>query len=250
MFDVFVFEDDLKFSERLREGLLELCLSLNDFDMRSLDIVNSDFEKFVSKMPQKSSKHNIYIFDIDLNDSINGLQLGQKIREFDFDGYFIYLTSHAAMLSSVFNYRVRCIDFIDKGNECWLERLKDTVLQICNETHTCDKLEGVSDSYLIYDYHHDSYKINCSDIVFIETHGLKRYLLIHTLNKSYPCPKSLKYVEAKLPNGFFRCHKSYILNKAFIDRIEFSTSNHVAHFKNGSSCLISKNYVEQISELL
>lgn len=251
IFDVFVFEDDVRFSESLRERLLAFDSSLDDFNIRTLNVVNSGFVNFISDIAQTSSKHHIYILDIDLHDSIDGLKLGQMIRRFDFDGYFIFLTSHTTMQSNIFNYRLKCLDFIDKCDELCFERLKANLTQICSEAHACDGSKSSSfKSFLIYEYRHSSYKIDFDDIVYIETHGFKRYLVINTKDSSYPYPGSLKSIEAKLPGGFFRCHKSFILNKKHIERIEFTESHYIAHFKNGDSCLISKNYIDEISNLL
>ncbi|UQB67540.1 LytR/AlgR family response regulator transcription factor [Epilithonimonas zeae] len=71
------------------------------------------------------------------------------------------------------------------------------------------------DSYFFVKSSGQQYKVNFSDILFIES--IKDYVNIKTENQEYIVLETLKSLENQLPENFARVHKSFIIN---IDKIE------------------------------
>jgi DNA-binding LytR/AlgR family response regulator len=57
-------------------------------------------------------------------------------------------------------------------------------------------------------------RIKLTDIRYIES--LKDYVRIHTASARYVTKESLTELAASLPEGFLRCHRSYVVNLAFL----------------------------------
>ncbi|MHB8172493.1 MAG: LytTR family DNA-binding domain-containing protein [Thermincolia bacterium] len=43
--------------------------------------------------------------------------------------------------------------------------------------------------------------------------------VFHTINGKYSCTETLAFLETKLNNTFFRCHKSFIINVKKLEKI-------------------------------
>lgn len=89
------------------------------------------------------------------------------------------------------------------------------------------------------------------DIVYIETG--ERNVLVHTYNRVHECKNLMRDLERELSGqGFFRCHKSFIVNLDAITRIE-KTCVHLAEGKKAMVgarryALLKKKYIERIKE--
>ena len=93
----------------------------------------SEILTIVSKDKQKG----IYFLDIELGDDRKkeGIYLGEKIRQYDPDGYIIYITSHSELSMMVLRHKVAATDFIPKDET---EHIKKNIADIePNHTRWC-----------------------------------------------------------------------------------------------------------------
>lgn len=78
-------------------------------------------------------------------------------------------------------------------------------------------------------------QVNLSDIYFLESYG--NYVKVWLENEYLLTPRSLSSFEEQLPtNDFFRIHKSYIINRRYIDYVE----GNLVMTKNGKSLSVGK----------
>lgn len=81
--------------------------------------------------------------------------------------------------------------------------------------------------------------VDFESIMFVQ--GMGDYIKIHSLTKTFVTQETMKSFSDKLPKStFFRVHKSYIVNKLFIERIEGNTIPMGKH-----EVLISPNYKDE-----
>lgn len=89
-------------------------------------------------------------------------------------------------------------------------------------------------------------KLNTHDILFVEAMG--DYIKVHTENKRHIVHSTMKAFVAKLPEGFIRTHKSFIVNTEHVDRLEESSV-----FVKSKELPVSRNnkklLIERISEI-
>lgn len=81
-------------------------------------------------------------------------------------------------------------------------------------------IEANTDDFLLIKSDRKFYKINCSDVKFIE--GLKDYVVVYTRNQKLITAMNLKTIHQKIPqNIFLRVSKFYVVNKDFIESFDY-----------------------------
>lgn len=157
----------------------------------------------------------LYILDIDLKQDKNGLLLGREIRTIDeYKGEMIYVTAHVHQMHSVFKYKLKILDFIDKGYnmENALKEALDVYIKIYRER--------IQSKSLIFKVGANVFMIRPSDIICIETDKSKKKIIIYTIKEQMSINLTLKEIQEKLSNQFIQIHRSIIVNKEHIKKIE------------------------------
>jgi len=157
------------------------------------------------------------LLDINLEDAQEGLDIGAFIHK-NLDTPFLYTTSFSdkqtinkAKYTEPAAYIIKPIDERDLMTNLEIALFKDQ-----NKVHKGKKIEG--DSLFIKDGT-DWHKVKYSDVMFLEASD--NYTIVHTLSKRYTLSKTLKTIQDQLPSEWFiRVHKSYIVHKDHISKIE------------------------------
>ena len=113
MLNVFICEDNNEQRTRFEKIVKDIIL-IENYDM-SLQISCSDPYDIINYLKLNNSS-GIYFLDVDLHCDINGIQLAEKIREYDPRGFIIFVTTHAEMSYLTFLYKVEAMDYIIKDN--------------------------------------------------------------------------------------------------------------------------------------
>lgn len=176
----------------------------------------NNYEETISYIKSLNSYEDcLYILDIDLNQDKNGLLLGREIREIDdYRGEMIYITAYVHQMSSVFKYKLRILDFIDKGYnmEHDLREALKAYLKIYRHS--------VENESLLFKVGADVIMIKPSDIIWIETDKHKKKIIIHTTKEEIRINMTLKEIQEKLTDEFIQIHRCIIVNKEHIKKIE------------------------------
>lgn len=93
--------------------------------------------------------------------------------------------------------------------------------------------------------------VKVEEIYYIEKTG--RQTLIHCVNEKYKTRETLQELEQRLGTGFFRSHKSYIINVNRVERIVTfpGSSYYEAKFSDYKGrALISRDRVNELTGLL
>lgn len=163
----------------------------------------------------KSWDDCLYILDIDLKQDKNGLQLGRDIRTIDdYKGEMVFVTAHIHQVNTVFKYKLRILDFIDKGFN--LENDLREALAIFLRLYR-EKFENEA---LAFKIGTEVYMVKPSDIVWIETDKQKKKIIVHTLKEEVSIHMTLKEMQEALGSQFIQIHRCTIVNKEHIRKIE------------------------------
>ena len=160
----------------------------------------------------------IFFLDIDLNSDMNGIELASEIRKKQPRCYIIFITTHAEMSYMTFSYKVEAMDFIIKDN---VGEIKTRVHQcLINCHHLSDQLpEDVSKNYLVK--MGDKVKaVPYDDILCFEVSANSRKIILYAKNCQIEFGGKLKEIENNLDSRFHRCHRSFIVNKENITKID------------------------------
>lgn len=237
MLKVFICEDNIEYRQVL-ENIVEKCILIEDLYMEleesyacPNDLINYIKNKHVN---------GIYLLDIDLNSNINGIQLAQEIRKYDPRGYIIFITSHIEMSYITFLYRVEAMDYIIKGNTFEVEERVRACIINSNRMYCSIKNEEqknftikINGSIISIDY---------DKIVFFETSHKIHKVVLHTTDRCIEFYGKMKEIEKTLDSRFYRCHRSFIVNKNNIKSIDYN--NKVVNMVNGDQCILSSRMLK------
>lgn len=207
-----------------------LLLEDNDAQARSLEkmIKNYSAEIQISHaatLPRarllldSGTVFNAFFLDISLaSDSINrkGLQLAMDIRSFPqySQAPILFITAYPEHISPAIN-ELHCFAYLVKPyTEQELHR------------QLADLFEGSRSTILLKTSEKIYIRIALDSLQYIYSQG--RYLNFVTTTACYRSRQyTLKGLTTLLPDDFVRCHKSYIINLAFVENFDFV--NHYAH---------------------
>jgi two-component system LytT family response regulator len=194
----------------------------------------------------KEYQPDLIFLDVEMSD-MTGFEMLAKLDDIRFQTIFITTYSHYAIEAIRFNaldYLVKPIKLNElkqaiKRYKNNIEKFKliDRVQQALINLNTKD----VSDQTLVLQTHEKELRMTLKDIIFVE--AARNYSYIHLSgNKKNICTKTLSDLEEMLKGkGFFRSHKSFMVNRVHITSYE--TSNLIV-LSNGMEVPISRRKKE------
>ena len=233
-----VIDDDLFIHD-----LMEDKLSRHFPEMELLAMASSGKEG-LEKI--KAHQPDLVFLDVEMSD-MTGFEMLAKLEEIRFQTIFVTTYSHYAIEAIRFNaldYLVKPIKLNElkqaiKRYQNNIEKFKliDRVQQALINLNTKD----VSDQTLVLQTHEKELRMTLKDIICVE--AARNYSYIHLSgNKKNICTKTLSDLEEMLKGkGFFRSHKSFMVNRVHITSYE--TSNLIV-LSNGMEVSISRRKKE------
>lgn len=243
MVNIYICEDNPK-QLHLFTRYINDAIMIERLDMKV--ITSSPNPHEILKCASLSENIGLFFLDIDLKSNINGLSLAQRLRKIQPRCFIIFITSHSEMSFLTFQYKVEALDFI----------IKDTAESIKSKIHEC--LLNVEEKYTsIRNNINKTYIINQNDkrisidydeIIFFETSSNIHKIILHAKKRVIEFTGQLKDLEQKLDYRFYRCHRSYIINKDNIDHIDFSDLT--VYMKNGETVPVSVRLKKGLKKLI
>jgi len=155
---------------------------------------------------------DVIFLDIEM-DGISGLEAGKKIRSADKKVLIILVTSHAHYMKQ--SFKIEPFDYITKPYED--KEIHDVLGRALRKYSDQNKKIELK-------WKGNTHVLNVGNIVYINIE--ERYLLFVTKSKAsiVKCTGQLDHYDRLLtPHGFFRCHKSYLINMEFVSAIKGKT---------------------------
>ena len=237
--------------EDVKSTLIKIATAvLEYFENSSFDFnchqIQSDFGKVLEYAKDTDNHRNIYLLDIELSCSVNGLNLAQKIREYDYLGYIIFITSHTELGMTALSYKLKILDFIDKSDKHFKKRLTECFDTIIKESSIIKN----EDKHIMIKSGLDYFPVILNDIIYIETDSIGRKIIIHTPSRTIESYTHLKDIAKELDTRFFQCHRAVIVNTEKI--IKICTIRVDAHLElsGGHSCPVSLKKVKELMTIV
>lgn len=221
-----VIDDERPARSELRHQLLELLpdalIEEGDCGARALEIAGEE-------------KYDICFLDINLGD-INGTALVKALRTMQPEMKIVFVTAYSEYAVQAFELGVE--DYIMKPyDRRRLEKVVHKCMSQPEAARTKTQKERAAVKRLAISSNGKTVFEDIKDIVYIETYN--RGCLIHTAGGEYKENKPIGEYEKKLEDmGFFRIHKSYLIN---LDKVK-----EVFPWGNNSFSLKMKGYEENI----
>ncbi|WP_142415613.1 LytR/AlgR family response regulator transcription factor [Hathewaya massiliensis] len=237
MLKVVICEDNKSQREKITQ-IVENTILREEFNME-LAVSSQDPNEVLAYMENNKSMVGIYFLDVDLHASMNGIKLAEKIRELDPNGFIIFVTTHSEMSFLTFEYKVEAMDYIIKDNyQNIKERVNKCIAKANNLYYSKNNKE---DKFFTVNCDDTVLNIRFCDILFFETAEQVHKVRIHQENRQVEFYGTLKDIEEGLDDRFYRCHRSFIVNKDKINSID--KKERIIYMVNGEQCFASTRYI-------
>lgn len=243
MIDIYICEDNQK-QLKLFTKYVSNTIMIEALDMRIIQ--STPDPHVILKEILTAENTGVFFLDIDLKSDINGLTLAQRIRQMQPRCFIIFITSHSEMSFLTFQYKVEALDFI----------IKDTADNIKTKIHEC--LLNVQEKYtslnnnitktFIINHADKCITVDYDEIIFFETSANIHKIILHAKKRIIEFNGQLKDIEKQLDYRFYRCHRSYIINKDNIAEVDFNKL--IVYMKNGESCPVSVRLKKGLKKLI
>lgn len=243
MIDIFICEDHKKHLSLFTKNIADIIL-IEELDMQ-ITLSTSDPHEIL-RYVSSCENTGVFFLDIDLKSDMDGLTLAQRIRKIQPRCFIIFITSHSEMSFLTFQYKVEALDFIIKStpehvktkiHECLLNVQEKYISQNSNQSKTFVITQN--EKKICFEY---------NDIIYFETSLNIHKIILHTYKRTLEFNGQLKDLESQLDYRFYRCHRSFIINKDNISEVDF---NHlIVHMKNGESCPVSVRMKKGLKKIM
>lgn len=232
MLSIMICEDNKEQRTRITKHI-EDSIMIENLDME-IALSTENPEETIEYL-KKNEISGLYFLDVDLNSEINGIKLAEMIREYDPRGFIVFVTTHAEMSYLTFMYKVEAMDYIIKDNH---ETVKERIHQCILNAHKkySSKATGMQKNFTLK-AEDKVINIEYNKILFFETSNIIHKVLLHGVDRQIEFYAKMKDIEAKLDDRFYRCHRSFLVNKDNIKEID--TNKRVIRMINGQECFVA-----------
>ena len=159
------------------------------------------------------NKADLVLLDINLNAALDGVDIANQLNQV-YHLPFVFISSNTDERTLKRVQHVNPSGFISKPFK--VEQLKTTLHLALSEQKT-QHSTAESDHFFIKDQH-QHVRIDHDDVLYAKADD--NYVQLLTRQKRYVLTMTLKQLEEKLPSSkFMRCHRSFLVHLAKIDRL-------------------------------
>ncbi len=233
MIPVYICDDESLIRINLEKIITEQIIIL-DGDMgpvRALDDPNDLLEA-----QKKDSVPAIYFLDIDFPGKMSGLELAQKLRQYDPRGFIVFITAHSDLAFETFRLRLEALDYIVKGDRnAMTKRVQKCLESIVERMQSQRPGQGNYCTVKILD---TVRHIPIDHILYLEAVGYRHTLRLHLDDELLEFNSSLNHFAKQLGDTFWRCHRSFLVNRSRIQSVHLKEQT--VEMDNGDICLLSR----------
>lgn len=231
MIPVYVCEDNPVQLEMIRE-IIEKLIFIEDYHME-IQCAAIHPEQLLNHLTP-GIPTGIYFLDIDLNGKMNGLQLAEKIRQYDPYGFLIFITAYYELWKLTFEYKVSAFDFINKNQ-------RETLgMNIASSLHAAwqqySRLHASAKKTVPLRVNGKILYQDIQELLYMESASSHR-IILHGMKQMIHTSGDLNAFEKILPEYFFRCHRSCIINLKQVS--VFDEQNNSVSFPDQTQCPVA-----------
>lgn len=197
--EIAICDDNVAFGGVLEQIVEECFQSVSDFNCN----IFFSGEELLEELEQDAYKYQIFLLDIELKE-INGVDLAQRIREWNRYSIIIFITSHNELMQSAFevnafHYLVKPID---------REKVKQVLMKAIYSLR-------LNKQVFQYKVRKAVHSVFYNHIIFFESY--KRKITIYTQEETLVFYGSLNDIIKEVnPQIFVQVHKSFVVNMNYI----------------------------------
>ena len=178
----------------------------------------------------------IYFLDIDFPGRISGLELARRLRRYDPRGFIIFITAHNDLAFETFRLRLEALDYIVKGDRAAMTTRVQSCLESIRERMQAQR--PGQGNYCTVKVMDTVRHIPVESILYLEAVGYRHTLRLHLDGELLEFNSSLDRLADQLGEGFWRCHRSFLVNRDRIRAVHLKEQT--VELDNGETCLMSR----------
>lgn len=220
MWTIGICDDEQDMRTQLKDALLRFSGEVNE----PLEFI---CYRSAEELTQEiSPKVDILLLDIRMG-KLSGMEAARRLRDKGFQLPIIFITTMAQY--AIEGYSVHAFSFLKKPIQ--YQQLK---LVLCDAIRVLRRGRGDS---IQLTWNGQTMHVQTQDILYLEAYGHR--VDMHMVNgEVLPCSPSLSELEEMLgPFGFYRAHKSYLINFEYLQKVELTE----LVFANGLTLPLSKH---------
>lgn len=177
---------------------------------------------------KRNGEYNVVLMDVEMPE-MDGFETIINYKAEYSESIIIILTTHLDCARK--GYLVDAFRYVDKT------KMKEELKEAFEKVRAINRKNRFS---LTGTNGNDTKNILIKDILYIETNG--RGSIINTIDRDYECSEKINDLETKLEEyGFFKCHKSFLINLNCVEHLD----KEFAYFVKGKKAYISvRKYTE------
>lgn len=237
MLSIIICEDDYM-QRKAMEAIINKEILDSNLDLH-IDLSTNKPEDVIEYVEASRGVTFIYFLDVELGETMNGIELASRVRKFDPKGYIIFVTSHTELTLLTFRYKVQAMDYIIKYNS---KDMEERITECINAAYNDYKNYNVRESDIIpINIGNRVIYFNLNEILFFETTNKDHRIRIHTCEEQLEFYGTLKDIEKIAPENYYKPHRSYLVNTKKIKSID--KDKLIIQMINGEVCYIASRYL-------
>lgn len=191
-------------------------------------------------------QNGIYFLDINLNDSLTGIDLAEIIRENDAQAKIIFVTTHDELAPLTLKRKVEALGFIAKDQE--FDSFQSEIINLLELAQKrIDSIKKARKSIFTFSVGTQTYNIDIDEVLFIEPSNIPHRVILHTKQGQYEFYGCLKELEEKY-STLFRASRGCLVNLKNTREINFRKRE--LFFEEGLSRSFSVRQTKNIRSFL
>ncbi|MEN2667388.1 LytTR family DNA-binding domain-containing protein [Listeria aquatica] len=234
-------EDNFLHREFIEQSIIT---SAEKLDIRYRMHTTFDIANFINQIDTHVIMDNdIYFLDIDLNETLSGIDIAEKIRKKNHQCYIYFITFHQDKSLEIVNRHILPSGYLIKDPDN-LDSISEQI-QLTFEKIQQREKHTFTDNIILKNGSEQLF-LPKKNIIFIQTlAGSKNYSLIHLKNHTH----SVRYQISALKllfdeNNFYTNLKSFIINTDEITSIDRKLG--IIHFNYGYELYASKKIINKL----
>ena len=233
MIYIIVVEDETNHQQTIKETLSKVIFkSDEEIKIKYFTKYDSSLDKIIND----DSIRKIYIMDIELNNSISGIQIAKKIRNNDWESEIVFITSHDKMFETVYRNVYEVFDFIEKYHDMSTRLQKD--LEIILKKNFDNKMFNYSNKFF-------DLKIYYRNILYIYREKDERKLVIVTDTNKFKVGLTIIEILELLDDRFKQCHRACIINRDRVNKYDWNNGKFILDTKEEVD-MLSRKYKKEV----
>ena len=180
----------------------------------------------VRQFLENGQHYDILLLDIQMEE-MRGMEVARALRISGDDTLLIFVTAGKEYAAEAFE--VSAFHYLLKPIQP--EKFRSIFKNACLEVRRQEESRG---SQLFFQTRARNFTIQKKEILYIESE--KRKVEIHTLRENITIYATMKHMEQQLGKGFYRCHRGYLVNMAYV--AGYGTG--IIRLKNGENIYLAR----------